>query len=104
MDELITPGAVSAELKAAAHARREARAALGPDFAFEATVEEDCGDDTAVRPSKPWLAIAPCIVGSIGQHLLPFISLPAFVSLCFCTSSPGAGTVYLDRCPTSSRF
>eukprot|EP00439_Symbiodinium_sp_Y106_P066328 s3576_g10.t2 len=41
LSELISPGAVAAELKKAAEERREARSALGPDFAFEASAEND---------------------------------------------------------------
>ncbi|CAE7786442.1 PUS7 [Symbiodinium sp. KB8] len=41
LSELISPGAVAAELKKAAEERREARSALGPDFAFEASAENE---------------------------------------------------------------
>eukprot|EP00931_Biecheleriopsis_adriatica_P102317 TRINITY_DN77304_c0_g1_i1.p1 TRINITY_DN77304_c0_g1~~TRINITY_DN77304_c0_g1_i1.p1 ORF type:complete len:851 (-),score=214.62 TRINITY_DN77304_c0_g1_i1:47-2566(-) len=39
LSELLTPGAVAAEMKKASAERREARAALGPSFALEAEVE-----------------------------------------------------------------
>ncbi|CAE7233273.1 PUS7 [Symbiodinium necroappetens] len=41
LSELISPGAVAAELKKAAEERREARSALGPDFAFEASAANE---------------------------------------------------------------
>mmetsp|Transcript_73711 Transcript_73711/g.194395 ORF Transcript_73711/g.194395 Transcript_73711/m.194395 type:complete len:98 (-) Transcript_73711:341-634(-) len=41
LSELITPGAVAAELKHAAEERREARSGLGPTFAFEEAAEAE---------------------------------------------------------------
>ena len=58
LDELITPGLVSSELKAASAARREARAALGPDFTPEPSVGEELRSALGSNGAEALLASA----------------------------------------------
>ena len=92
LSELITPGAVAAELKRDAEERREARNALGPDFSFETTCESAMEEALGPKHAQELLSFLrlQSPKQSVESTETPAASPPGFLDLVAAEISDGS--------------